>query len=162
MLLSQQHSNPMDARLDLAGDARAVEDRPRPSGRRSSAPGPSTSTRTSATSSHLINKDYERLGEKDAQVFYQRVVLGIDWQPLQPTGASRSGQVITVTFNVPVPPLAWDTTLPAPHQASNTAWAQGKGFEVLERHDAGDDQQRGHRRKQRADHRGQRACRPRA
>ena len=32
---------------------------------------------------------------------------------------------------MPVPPLAWDTTLPAPHAASNTAWAQGKGFEVL-------------------------------
>ena len=38
--------------------------------------------------------------------------------------------MITVSFNVPVAPLAWDTSLPAPHQASNTAWAQGKGFEV--------------------------------
>lgn len=79
---------------------------------------------------HLVNKDYERLGEKYAQVFYQRVVLGNNWQPLQPTTASRSGRVITVTFNVPVAPLAWDTTLPAPHQSANTAWAQGKGFEV--------------------------------
>jgi hypothetical protein len=79
---------------------------------------------------HLDNRDYERLGEKYAQVFYQRVALGNDWQPLQPTGASRSGRVITVTFHVPVEPLAWDTTLPAPHQSANTAWAQGKGFEV--------------------------------
>jgi hypothetical protein len=38
--------------------------------------------------------------------------------------------VITVSFNVLVAPLGWDTALPAPHQASNTAWAQGKGFEV--------------------------------
>src|SRR6185312_11100721 len=53
------------------------------------------------------------------------------WQPLQPTDVSRSGQVNTVTFNVPVPPLAWDATLPAPHQTSNTAWSKGKGFEVL-------------------------------
>jgi hypothetical protein len=80
---------------------------------------------------HLINPDYERLGEKYAEVFVERIVRGNDWQPLQPTAASRSGRVITVTFHVPVPPLDWDTKLPAPHAASNTAWASGKGFEVL-------------------------------
>jgi hypothetical protein len=80
---------------------------------------------------HLTNPDYERLGEKYAQVFVERVVRGHDWQPLQPIAASRSGRVITVSFHVPVPPLAWDTTLPQPHKASNTAWASGNGFEVL-------------------------------
>ncbi len=79
---------------------------------------------------HLTNPDYERLGEKYAEVFTARVVKGQDWQPLQPTSASRSGRVITVTFHVPFAPLAWDTTLPAPHQSSNTAWMNGKGFEV--------------------------------
>ncbi len=79
---------------------------------------------------HLTNPDYERLGEKYAEVFDARVVRGQDWQPLQPAGASRSGRVITVTFHVPFPPLAWDTSLPAPHQASNSAWSAGKGFEV--------------------------------
>jgi len=130
LLLSQQHSNPIDGGstssatqaqwkigVDHPGDIICT--------------GPKYQYAYVSDYTHLINKDYERLGEKDAQVFYQRVVLGNAWQPLQPTGASRNGRVITVTFNVPVPPLAWDTVLPAPHQASNTAWAQGKGFEVL-------------------------------
>ncbi|HMF40995.1 MAG TPA: dockerin, partial [Polyangia bacterium] len=79
---------------------------------------------------HLTNPDYERLGEKYGQVFYQRVVLGNAWQPLQPTTVERSGRVITVHFNIPVPPLTWDTTLPMPHQSAYTEWAQGRGFEV--------------------------------
>ncbi|HXU62227.1 MAG TPA: dockerin [Polyangia bacterium] len=79
---------------------------------------------------HLTNPDYERLGEKYAEVFDARVVRGQDWQPLQPTAVSRSGRVITVTFHVPSPPMVWDTSLPPPHQGSNTAWASGKGFEV--------------------------------
>ena len=129
MLLSQQHSNPMDAGttssatiaqwkigVDHPGDIICT--------------GPKYQYSYVSDYTHLTNKDYERLGEKDAQVFYQRVVLGSAWQPLQPTGASRNGRVITVSFNVPVAPLAWDTSLPAPHTASNTAWAQGRGFEV--------------------------------
>jgi hypothetical protein len=79
---------------------------------------------------HLTNPGYERLGEKYGQAFVQWVALGQGWSPLQPTGVSRSGRVITVTFHVPVGPLVWDTALPAPHQSANTAWAQGKGFEV--------------------------------
>jgi hypothetical protein len=43
---------------------------------------------------------------------------------------SRNGAVITVTFHVPVPPLAWDSGLPMPHQSAYTEWAQGRGFEV--------------------------------
>jgi hypothetical protein len=129
MLLSQQHSNPMDGGstspatlaqwqigLDHPGQIICT--------------GPKYQYSYVSDYTHLVNKDYERLGEKDAQVFYQRVVLGNGWQPLQPTGVSQSGRIITVTFHAPVAPLAWDTTLPAPHQASNTAWAQGKGFEV--------------------------------
>ena len=130
MLLSQQHSNPMDAGSTSSGTLAQWKigvDHPG----EVICTGPKYQYSYVSDYTHLINKDYERLGEKDAQVFYQRVVLGDAWQPLQPTGASRNGRVITVAFNVPVAPLAWDTTLPMPHQASNTAWAQGKGFEVL-------------------------------
>ena len=129
MLLSQQHSNPMTAGstssatqaqwkigVDHPGDVICT--------------GPKYQYSYVSDYTHLINKDYERLGEKSAEVFYQRVVLGKAWQPLQPAAVSRSGRVITVSFDVPVAPLGWDTSLPAPHQASNTAWAQGKGFEV--------------------------------
>jgi hypothetical protein len=78
---------------------------------------------------HLITDGYEQLGEKYGQVYFERVVLGNPWQPLQPTSADRTGNVITVHFHVPVPPLVWDAVLPPPNQAM-PAWSAGKGFEV--------------------------------
>jgi hypothetical protein len=79
---------------------------------------------------HLSAREYERLGEKTAQVYFERVVLGRDWQPLQPMSATVSGNAVTVSFHVPVPPLVWDDTLPAPHGTLYPEWAQGRGFEV--------------------------------
>ncbi|HEY9061282.1 MAG TPA: dockerin type I domain-containing protein [Pseudobacteroides sp.] len=78
---------------------------------------------------HLPVNGYQQVGEKFAQVYYEKVVLGKDWKPLQPTSAAMSGKVITVDFHVPMGPLVWDTTLPAPNQ-SVTEWKNGKGFEV--------------------------------
>jgi hypothetical protein len=80
---------------------------------------------------HLGAIEYEKVGEKYAQVYFERVVLGHDWQPLQPISATVSGAVITVKFHVPVPPLVWDTVLPAPHGTMIPDWAAGKGFELL-------------------------------
>ena len=79
---------------------------------------------------HLVPQGYELLGEKYAEVYFQRVVLGNPWQPLQPISVTRAGNVVTVRFHVPVPPLAWDTRLPLPHQTALTQWAQGRGFEL--------------------------------
>jgi hypothetical protein len=129
MLVSQQHSSPTESGSTSPATVtqwKAGVDHPG----EVICTGPKYQYSYVNDQTHLVNKDYERLGEKSAQVFYQRVVLGNPWQPLQPTGASRNGRLITVSFNVPVAPLAWDTSLPAPHQASNSAWAQGKGFEV--------------------------------
>jgi hypothetical protein len=79
---------------------------------------------------HLGTEGYERLGEKYGQVYYERVVLGHDWQPLQPTSIERtSARDITVHFHVPVPPLVWDTTFTPPH-AETPEWQNGKGFEL--------------------------------
>ncbi|HEY2408427.1 MAG TPA: dockerin [Polyangiaceae bacterium] len=78
---------------------------------------------------HLETDGYERLGEKYGQVYFERVIMGHDWQPLQPTNVERSGAVITVHFHVPVMPLVWDDTLQPPHQ-DIAEWAAGKGFEV--------------------------------
>jgi len=78
---------------------------------------------------HLTANGYRMMGEKYAQVYYQRVILGQHWLPLQPTGVQRAGAVLTVSFHVPVGPLAWETTFSAPH-ASVTEWSQGRGFEV--------------------------------
>jgi hypothetical protein len=77
---------------------------------------------------HLNVTGYELLGEKTAEIYYQRAVLGQDWQPLQPINVARSGRVVTVQFHVPVAPLNWDTTFDAPVIAE---WKMGKGFELF-------------------------------
>lgn len=76
---------------------------------------------------HLSALGYQLLGEKTAQIHYERAVLGRDWQPLQPTGVERDGRVVTVHFHVPVPPLTWDDSLDTPRIAE---WADGRGFEL--------------------------------
>ena len=79
---------------------------------------------------HLEARGYEMLGEKYGQVYYQAVVLGRPWQPLQPVRVVREGRAVRVKFHVPVPPLAWDTRMVAPHQSGRTPWAAGRGFEL--------------------------------
>jgi hypothetical protein len=79
---------------------------------------------------HLTTQGYELLGEKYGEVFFDKVVLGQNWQPLQPISASRAGSVVTVQFHVPVPPLVWDDTLPSPHPTGYPQWTAGRGFEV--------------------------------
>jgi lysophospholipase L1-like esterase len=77
---------------------------------------------------HLSVTGAELLGEKVAEVYYQRAVLGQDWQPLQPVNVTRNGRVVTVQFHVPVLPLNWDTTFDAP---AITEWKNGNGFELF-------------------------------
>jgi len=78
---------------------------------------------------HLTALGYQELGEKYGQIYFERAILGKDWQPLQPTGLERNGKTITVHFHVPVLPLAWETSFQTPHQ-SDDAWKQGRGFEI--------------------------------
>ena len=78
---------------------------------------------------HLETEGYELLGEKYGQVYFERVVMGRAWQPLQPARVERSGAVVTVHFHVPVPPLVWDQAFQQPHQDS-PEWKHGRGFEV--------------------------------
>ena len=78
---------------------------------------------------HLTAEGYRQLGEKYAQVYYQRVILGQHWQPLQPVKVERHGLAITVDYHVPVPPLFWETRFETPHP-SVAEWKRGKGFEV--------------------------------
>ena len=79
---------------------------------------------------HLNAEGYQLLGEKYGEVFYERFVLGHNWQPLQPIGINRTGQVIVVKFHVPNKALTWDTTFETPH-AATPEWKNGKGFEVV-------------------------------
>jgi hypothetical protein len=82
---------------------------------------------------HLSTVGYELDGEKVGQVYFERAVLGRDWQPLAPakvtrvSGGERSGRVVSIAFHVPVPPLRWDVSLGDPVLPE---WSRGKGFEL--------------------------------
>jgi hypothetical protein len=76
---------------------------------------------------HLTAKGYQMIGEKNAQVYYERAVLGRNWQPLQPASVERSVRTVTVHFHVPVLPLQWDESFDAP---AIPAWVNGRGFEL--------------------------------
>jgi hypothetical protein len=83
---------------------------------------------------HLSAVQYGRLGAKYAQVFHDTVIMGKPWRPLQPKAVSLEQGNLTVQFEVPKPPLAWDETLGLPHQTNHVAWAAGRGFEVEDAH----------------------------
>jgi hypothetical protein len=79
---------------------------------------------------HLTTEGYQLLGEKMGEVYFERVILGHDWQPLQPVKATHQGNVITVQFNVPVGPMVWDNDMDPAH-AGTPEWKNGKGFELM-------------------------------
>ncbi len=78
---------------------------------------------------HLSALGYQLLGEKYGQVYFERVVRGHRWRPLEPEHISRKGASVTIRFHVPTGPLVWDTTLGEPHPSSSE-WSKGRGFEV--------------------------------
>ena len=80
---------------------------------------------------HLTAEGYRQLGEKYGQVYFERVVQGHKWMPLEPIHAVHSGKTIQIKFHVPRKPLAWDTALRQPH-SSSPEWKDGKGFEVVD------------------------------
>jgi hypothetical protein len=83
-----------------------------------------------ATDPHVYSAGYRRLGEKYAEIIDTVVNRRLAWQPLQPTTASLSGTSLTVNFQVPAPPLAWEPSLEVSTTVS--AWSHGRGFEVVD------------------------------
>ena len=152
MLLSQQHSEPTGAGTTSTGTLaqwRIGLDHPG----EIICTGPKYQYAYVSDNIHLTNPEYERLGEKYGEVMYQRVVLGERLAAAAAHHASSAARrVITVHFHVPSPPLAWDTTLPMPHQSAFTEWAQGRGFEVRNGTTRDRDQQRRDRGRHRPDH----------
>jgi hypothetical protein len=59
---------------------------------------------------HLFNYSYRRLGEYYAKAIKKVVVDKEPWVPLSPSTISRTANIITVNFNVPVAPLQFNTT----------------------------------------------------
>jgi hypothetical protein len=60
---------------------------------------------------HLTASSEQLLGEYYGKAYKQTVIDGVPWKPLYPTAFAISGRFITVTFNVPVPPLVLDHIL---------------------------------------------------
>ncbi|MBC7660819.1 MAG: hypothetical protein H7249_14070 [Chitinophagaceae bacterium] len=82
---------------------------------------------------HLTASGYEDFGKKLGEVYYRVTEKKEAWKPLQPNVAKQvSANIIRVTFDVPVPPLQFNSTMTPPHQSVNAEWANGKGFEVLD------------------------------
>jgi hypothetical protein len=130
ILLTQQQTGPTDdsTPLSLIAQWRMGVDHPE----EIICAGPKYQYRYAADHLHLTAEAYDRLGEKYGEVYHEVVVLHHAWQPLQPESVARSGRVLAVHFHVPAPPLAWDESLPAPHETAHTAWMRGRGFEVLD------------------------------
>lgn len=130
MLVSQQHSSPTGAGatsastlaqwmvgVDYPGDIICS--------------GPKYQYPYASDATHLTAQGYDLLGEKYGEVYFQKVVMGQDWQPLQPTSVDISGNVVTVHFHVPVPPLVFDPdSAVAPPQQDVPEWKNGHGFEI--------------------------------
>ena len=60
---------------------------------------------------HLTADGERWLGEYYAKAMQQVLVMGEPWRPLQPASVQRDGRIVTVEFEVPVPPLVLDTDL---------------------------------------------------
>lgn len=128
LLLSQQHSFPTGPGRSVSTVAQWKLGVDHPG--RVICVGPKYQYPYAADKVHFLSAGYIQLGQKYAQVFYQAVIRGVLWQPLQPTQVSRSGARITVKFHVPVPPLVFEDSLAPPHQTTNMQWKSGRGFEA--------------------------------
>jgi hypothetical protein len=60
---------------------------------------------------HLTNRSEELLGEKYGQAIKRTFLDGAVWKPLYIKSAHLIGDVVTLSYNVPSPPLVLDTAL---------------------------------------------------
>jgi hypothetical protein len=60
---------------------------------------------------HLNATSYAKVGALSGYILKKIVVDGLDWKPIQVEDYSFNGNAINVNFNVPKPPLKFDTTL---------------------------------------------------
>lgn len=81
-----------------------------------------------STCLHFSSKGERQLGEYFGKAYAKVVLEGRAWEPLRPTALSLSGNVITVTYAVPKPPLVLDT-----EKVSNPG---NYGFEFVDGSDA--------------------------
>jgi hypothetical protein len=58
---------------------------------------------------HLTNQSEELLGEKYGEALKRTFLRGSVWKPLYITGATVEANLITLSYHIPSPPLAFDT-----------------------------------------------------
>ncbi len=58
---------------------------------------------------HLTARSEELLGEKYGEAIKRTLVDGVAWKPLYITSAALNGNLITLSYNIPSPPLVFDT-----------------------------------------------------
>jgi hypothetical protein len=71
--------------------------------------GPTYALPYSSNCLHFLSEGERWLGEYFAKAYTRIVIEGRQWEPLRPTSATLAGNVITVKYVVPVPPLVIDT-----------------------------------------------------
>jgi hypothetical protein len=72
--------------------------------------GPTYALPYTSTCLHFTNHGERQLGEYFAKAYARVVLDGLPWEPLRPTSVTRNGNVVTVKFHVPSPPIVFDTT----------------------------------------------------
>ena len=77
---------------------------------------------------HLDANGYRWLGAQFGKVMHRVLTLGEQWRPLHPIEANADGLTVTVTFEVPVPPLAWGR----PFCATTRHEVPQRGFSALD------------------------------
>lgn len=82
---------------------------------------------------HLTAESSRVLGEYYAKAYWQHVVQGVQWHPLRPTTISRSGAIITVTYNHGrIGNLVLDTTTVANRADGNYGFAYTETDAVIQ------------------------------
>ncbi len=76
---------------------------------------------------HLTNQDSKYMGELMGKVINKVAVQGQTWNPLMPTSVIRTGNIITISYAIPVGQLAIDTTRVAARQNYGFTFAQSGG-----------------------------------
>ena len=80
---------------------------------------------------HFTAPSSQRLGVKYGQV-YDTLRKGIKWKPLQPNDVKLiDSKTISITFDVPVPPIQFDESLEIQHTIGHE-WYNGRGFELVD------------------------------
>ena len=77
---------------------------------------------------HYSSHSQRRLGAYFAKAYQKVVIEGGKWEPTRPLSVTRAGNVITVQYVVPVPPLVIDTTRIAAPIAANFDIVPVQGF----------------------------------